>query len=66
MEVAGGLLAAEQIVSTTIEGGVVAGYAISRPTLPLKASFSTIGGTRDEDATTYVTVRDSLRNVMMR
>jgi hypothetical protein len=40
MEVAAGLIAAEQLVSTTIEGGILAGVAISNPTQPLKATFS--------------------------
>lgn len=56
MEVAGGLLVAEQIISTTIEGGAIAGVAIAKPTLPLKASFSCIGGTGNESATSYVLV----------
>lgn len=53
MEVAAGVVVAEQVVSTTIEGGVVAGYALSRPTLPLKATFSCInaGQTEEVDAT---------------
>ena len=36
-ELAAGALVAEQVVSTTIEGGAVAGYAIAKPTQPLKA-----------------------------
>jgi len=36
-ELAAGAVVAEQVVSTTIEGGAVAGYAIAKPTQPLKA-----------------------------
>lgn len=41
-EIAAGALVAEQIVSTTIEGGAVAAYAVAKPTLPLKATFTQI------------------------
>jgi hypothetical protein len=51
-EIAAGALVAEQVVSTTLEGGVVAGYAIAKPTVPLKATFSQIA-TADKDDTTY-------------
>jgi len=36
-EIAAGAVVAEQIISTTIEGGAVAGYAIAKPTQPLRA-----------------------------
>ena len=42
MELAAGAVAAEQVVSTTIEGGAVAGYAIAQPTLPLQATFTRV------------------------
>ncbi|KAI9726520.1 MAG: hypothetical protein M1828_001342 [Chrysothrix sp. TS-e1954] len=42
MEIAAGAVAAEQVVSTTIEGTALAGYAIAQPTLPLKAAFTRI------------------------
>lgn len=41
-ELAAGAVVAEQVISTTIEGGVVAGYAVAKPTLPLKATFTQI------------------------
>lgn len=53
MEVAAGLLVAEQVISTTIEGGVMAGYALSRPTLPLKATYTCFGHV-PEEMSTYV------------
>lgn len=49
-EIAAGAVVAEQIVSTTIEGGAVAGYAVAKPTMPLKASFSQIGQASKDDA----------------
>lgn len=52
-EVAAGALVAEQVISTTIEGGVIAGYAISKPTMPLKASFMQIA-TAPKDDSPYV------------
>lgn len=48
MEVAAGLLVAEQVISTTIEGGVMAGYALSKPTLPLKATYTCVGHVPEE------------------
>lgn len=36
---AAGLVAAEQVISTTVEGGAVAAYGLSQPTLPLSATF---------------------------
>jgi len=53
MEIAAGLLVAEQIISTTIQGGVIAGYAIAQPTMPMKATFSIIG-TVPEGTSPYV------------
>lgn len=41
-EIAGGALVAEQVISTTVEGGLLAGYAVSEPTIPLKATFQQI------------------------
>lgn len=49
MEVAAGLLAAEQVVSTTIEAAVIGGYAISRPTQPLKAKYTRIATAASSD-----------------
>lgn len=42
-EVAAGAIAAEEVVSTTIQGGAVAGYALAQPTLPLHATFTRLG-----------------------
>jgi len=42
MEVAAGLVAAEQVVSTSAEAAIVAGVAIAKPTQPLTATFSRI------------------------
>jgi hypothetical protein len=42
MEVAAGLVATEQLVPTTTEGAIVAGIAVTKPTQPLKATFSRI------------------------
>ncbi|KAK7529208.1 uncharacterized protein J3D65DRAFT_175248 [Phyllosticta citribraziliensis] len=41
-EIATGALVAEQVISTTVEGGLVAGYAIAQPTVPLKASLKRV------------------------
>ncbi|KAK7722680.1 hypothetical protein SLS57_004885 [Botryosphaeria dothidea] len=41
-EIAAGAVVAEQVVSTTLQGGAVAGYAIAKNTLPLKATFTRI------------------------
>ena len=49
MEVAAGVVAAEQVISTTIEGGAAAGAAIAYPTLPLKAKFECIGTSPSTD-----------------
>ena len=37
-----GLVAAEQVVSTTIEGGAVAAYGLAQPTQPLSATFTRV------------------------
>ena len=37
-----GLVAAEQVVSTTIEGGAVAAYGLAQSTQPLSATFTRI------------------------
>ncbi|KAI1323116.1 hypothetical protein F5Y16DRAFT_384704 [Xylariaceae sp. FL0255] len=47
-EVAAGLWAAEEVVSTGIQAGL-AGYAVSKPTVPLKATFSQLASTSDTD-----------------
>jgi hypothetical protein len=57
-EIAAGAVVAEQIVSTTIEGGVIAGYAVAKPTVPLKASFSQIASA-DKDDATYLTTHST-------
>ncbi|KAK5006414.1 hypothetical protein LTR28_006533, partial [Elasticomyces elasticus] len=49
-EIAAGALVAEQVLSTTIEGGVIAGYAVAQPTMPLKATFSQLAVTPDGDS----------------
>jgi len=49
-EVAAGALVAEQVVSTAIEGGAVAGYAVAKPTMPLKASLRQIHTAPKEEA----------------
>lgn len=48
-EVAAGAVVAEQVISTTLEGGALAGYAISKPTMPLKASFVQFGTAPKDD-----------------
>lgn len=47
-EVAVGAVVAEEIVSTTIQGGIAA-YAIAKPTNGLKATFKQIATARDDD-----------------
>lgn len=42
MEIVGGLLAAEQVVSTTVEAGALGAYSIRKPTLPLSATLKQI------------------------
>jgi hypothetical protein len=59
-EIAAGAVVAEQIVSTTLEGGAIAGYAVAKPTVPLKATFTQIA-TADKDDTTYQTQLPPLR-----
>lgn len=49
-EVAAGALVAEQVIATTVEGGALAGYAVSKPTMPLKASFVRFGTAPRDDA----------------
>ncbi|KAI8958831.1 hypothetical protein F5Y11DRAFT_27264 [Daldinia sp. FL1419] len=48
-EVAAGIWAAEQAVSTSLYAGAAA-YTISKPTMPLKAVFSQLGSTIDDVA----------------
>lgn len=47
MEVIGGLLAAEQVVSTTVEAGALGAYAIRKPTLPLRGTLKQIATSPD-------------------
>ncbi|KAF2085458.1 galactose oxidase [Saccharata proteae CBS 121410] len=42
MEIAAGAVVAEQVVSTTVEAGAVAGVAIAQRTMPLKATFTRV------------------------
>lgn len=49
-EVAAGAVVAEQVVSTTLEGGAVAAHFIRKPTMPLKASFVQFGTAPPEDS----------------
>lgn len=49
MEVAAGLLVAEQVISTTIQAAAVVGM-ISRPTNKLKATFTRIGTVPNDDS----------------
>ncbi|KAI1408683.1 hypothetical protein F5Y13DRAFT_204672 [Hypoxylon sp. FL1857] len=46
-EVVAGVWAAEEVVSTSIYAGA-AGYAVAKPTMPLKATFTQIGSTSDD------------------
>ncbi|KAI1134592.1 hypothetical protein F5Y05DRAFT_202364 [Hypoxylon sp. FL0543] len=46
-EVVAGVWAAEEIVSTGVYAGA-AGYAVAKPTMPLKATFTQIGSTSDD------------------
>ncbi|THW80930.1 galactose oxidase [Aureobasidium pullulans] len=49
-EIAAGAVVAEQVVSTTLEGSAIAGYAVAKPTVPLKATFSQIATADKDDA----------------
>lgn len=53
MEAVAGLVIAEQIISTSVEGGILAAYSLKLPTLPLKGSYSCIntGQVEAPDAT---------------
>ncbi|OTA56610.1 hypothetical protein K449DRAFT_387354 [Hypoxylon sp. EC38] len=53
-EVAAGILAAEEVVSTGIYAGA-AGYAVAKPTMPLKATFTQIGSTTDDASRSSLT-----------
>ncbi|KAI0392178.1 hypothetical protein F5Y17DRAFT_437804 [Xylariaceae sp. FL0594] len=55
-EAAAGLLVAEQVVSTGVEAGVAA--SITKPTVPLKASFSQIGSVSDDETNSSLARRD--------
>ncbi|KAI1388068.1 uncharacterized protein F4822DRAFT_408514 [Hypoxylon trugodes] len=46
-EIAAGVWAAEEVVSTGVYAGA-ASYAVTKPTMPLKATFAQIGSTSDE------------------
>ncbi|KAI1427822.1 hypothetical protein F5Y12DRAFT_711744 [Xylaria sp. FL1777] len=48
-EVAAGLFAAEEVISTGVQAGAV-GYALAKPTMPLKATFSQIATTTGDDS----------------
>lgn len=50
-EIAAGAVVAEQVVATTLEGGALVGYAVAKPTLPLKASFTQIATAPKDDST---------------
>jgi hypothetical protein len=47
-EVAAGVVIAEEVVSTTIQGAA-ATYAVAKPTMPLKATFTQIATAKDDD-----------------
>lgn len=49
-EVAAGALVAEQVIATTVEGAALTGYAVSKPTMPLKASFTQIATAPKDDS----------------
>lgn len=57
-EVAAGLWAAEEVVSTGAQIGI-AGYMLTKPTMPLKATFTQIATSSDDD-TRYVIEASSL------
>jgi hypothetical protein len=61
-EIAAGAVVAEQVVSTTIEGSAIAGYAVAKPTVPLKATFTQIA-TADKDDTTYQQIHGHTRGI---
>ncbi|KAI0601216.1 hypothetical protein F4775DRAFT_589904 [Biscogniauxia sp. FL1348] len=48
-EVVAGLWAAEEVVSTSVQAGA-AGYAVAKPTMPLKATFSQLASTTDHQS----------------
>ena len=48
-EVAAGVWAAEEVISTGVQAGI-AGYAVAKPTVPLKATFSQIASTTKDDS----------------
>jgi hypothetical protein len=47
-EVAAGLWAAEEVVSTGVQAGIAA-YMVSQPTMPLKGTFRQIATSHDEN-----------------
>ena len=50
-EVAAGVWAAEEVVSTGVQAGIAA-YMVSQPTMPLKGTFRQIA-TAPDDSTRY-------------
>ncbi|KAF3063987.1 Ras guanine nucleotide exchange factor F [Daldinia childiae] len=53
-EIVAGIWAAEQAVSTSIYAGAT-GYAVAKPTMPLKATFSQIASTSDDASRSSLT-----------
>ncbi|KAI1451352.1 hypothetical protein F4805DRAFT_451707 [Annulohypoxylon moriforme] len=49
-EIAAGAVAAEEVISTGIYAGA-AGHAVTKPTMPLKATFTQMGSTSDHSST---------------
>ncbi|SMR63442.1 unnamed protein product [Zymoseptoria tritici ST99CH_3D1] len=56
-EVAAGLVVAEEVVSTTVQAGA-ATYAVAKPTMPLKATFTQIAAAKDEETRQALTRSD--------
>lgn len=50
---AGAALAAEEVISTSVQAGV-AGYMIAKPTMPLKASYNRVAVADDEELKRYL------------
>lgn len=48
MEVAAGLIIAEEVITSILEGGAVAGFALAKPTLPLKCTLSQFAKSPEE------------------
>ena len=60
-EVAAGVWAAEEVVSTGVQAGVAA-YMVSQPTMPLKGTFRQIA-TAPDDNTRYFDLPLSCGNI---